>query len=58
MHLQRGPDQAEFWLRVARRAGLAWAVNTTRAVERTAWNEAIKMYKTLLNVYNVVGIYS
>ncbi len=48
MHLRRGPDQAESWLREARRAGLAWAVNTTRPVERTTCNEAIKMYKTLL----------
>jgi len=33
MYLRTGPDQAGSWLREARRAGLVWAVNTTRAIE-------------------------
>jgi hypothetical protein len=33
MRLRLGPDQAASWLKGARRAGQARAVNTTRAVE-------------------------
>jgi hypothetical protein len=48
MYLRTGPDQAGFWLSVARRAGLVWAVNTTRVIEHTVRIEAIKMGTTLL----------
>jgi len=48
MYHQPGPDQAESWLREARRAGLAWTVKTTRTVERTAYIEAsTKAYKVV-----------
>ena len=48
MHLRRGPNQVESWLKVARRAGLAWAVKTTRAIGRSACTEATKMFMSLL----------